>query len=146
MAYYTAGRDPWSDPLSALRRIQDEVNRSFGGFRAAATSEYPPLNIWRHPDGITVTAEVPGVALDEMEITVHLNTLTLRGRRETEPSEAKAAYHRRERPTGGFARTVTLPYNVDGESVRAKASNGILTVELPRPATDKPKRIKIEAA
>ena len=147
MAYYPGGRDPFMDPLTALRRIQDEVNRTFGGFRPAAQNvEYPPLNIWRTQDGLIVQAEVPGVRLDDLEITVHQNTLTLKGRREAEAKEPDAAFHRRERAYGTFGRTITLPYNVDPDGVKASASNGILSIGLPRPESEKPKRIPIQAA
>ena len=143
MAIYMPGRDPRQDPLSSLRRIQDEVNRAFGGFRWAPAAEYPAINVWRGEDGIAVTAEIPGVRLDEVDITVHQNTLTIKGGREPEAREPEVAFHRREREYGAFARTVTLPYNVDPDAVRASANNGILVVELPRPEADKPKRIKI---
>lgn len=145
MAFYTGGRDPWADPLTTLRRIQDEVNRTFGGARTPLASDYPPLNVWRGQDGIVVTAEVPGARLEDLEITVHQNTLTLKGRRESEAAGKDATFHRQEREYGAFARTVTLPYNVGPEGVTASASNGILHVELPRPETDKPKRIQIKA-
>ena len=146
MAYYSGGRDPWSDPLTSLRRIQDEVNRAFGGARGLPSTEYPPLNVWRSEEGTFVTAEVPGVRLDDLEITVHQNTLTLKGQRGLEAKTTEVAYHRRERLHGAFARTVTLPYTVDPDHVRASAKNGILTIELPRPETDKPKRIPIQTA
>lgn len=147
MAYYTVGRDPWSDPVATLRRFQEELNRTFGGLRGtAAAAEYPPLNVWRSEDGIVVTAEVPGIRLDDLEITVHQNTLSLRGKREAEAREPDVTFHRRERAYGAFARTITLPYTVAPDSVRASASNGILTIELPRPETDKPKRIPVQAA
>lgn len=145
MAFYTGGRDPWADPLATLRRIQDEVNRTFGGARMTPMSDYPPLNVWRGQDGIVVTAEVPGARLEELEITVHQNTLTLKGRRESEVAGKDVTFHRQEREYGAFARTVTLPYSVDPDGVTASASNGILYVELPRPETDKPRRIQIKA-
>ncbi len=147
MVYYSGGRDPWTDPMTSLRRIQEELNRTVGGgLRGTASSEYPPLNVWRSEEGTVVTAEVPGVPLDDLEITVHQNTLTLKGQRGDEAKSPDVTYHRRERLHGAFARTVTLPYSVDAEQVRAAAKNGILTIELPRPETDKPKRIPIQTA
>jgi HSP20 family protein len=127
--------------LSALRRIQDEINRAFGDQRLVPPAEYPPINVWRGPDGIVVTAEIPGVKLDDVDMTVHQNTLTIKGRREPEATEAN--FHRRERSFGPFTRTIALPYNVDADQVRASAQSGILTVHLPRPESDKPRKIKI---
>jgi HSP20 family protein len=130
-----------------LRRIQDEINRAFGDNYTAATDvEFPPLNIWRGEDGIAITAQVPGVPLEQLDLTVHQNTLTIKGRREPDPYAAEANFHRRERVFGPFARTVSLPYSVDAERVRASAQNGILTIELPRPESDKPRKIAINKA
>ena len=135
--------DPWAEPLSALRRIQDEINRTFGDQRWLPPAEYPAINVWRGPDGIVVTAEIPGVALEDVDLTVHQNTLTIKGRREPEAKEPEASFHRRERSFGPFTRTIALPYNVEADQVRASAQNGILTVRLPRPESDKPRKIKI---
>lgn len=144
MALYMSGREPGSDPLSTLRRIQDEVNRTFGGFRWAPSTEFPPMNIWRGEGGVAVTAEIPGVRLEDVDITVHQNTLTIKGRRAPEAREPDVSFHRQEREYGAFARTVALPFNVDPDQVEAHAANGILTIELPRPEADKPKRIQIK--
>src|SRR5512134_3873781 len=81
MVRYFPGADPWAEPLSALRRIQDEINRAFGDQRWIPPTEYPPINVWRGPEGIVVTAEIPGVKLEEVDLTVHQNTLTIKGRR-----------------------------------------------------------------
>lgn len=146
MALYRPAADQWTDPLSTLRRIQDEVNRTFGGYRWQEAAEFPPLNVWRGEQGIKVIAEVPGVGLDQMEISVHQNTLTIKGMREPEVKEPGVAVHRSEREYGAFTRTVTLPFNVDPEQVKASVHNGILFVELPRPESDKPRRIAIKSS
>jgi HSP20 family protein len=143
MARYSPGADLWAEPLVTLRRIQDEINRAFSDQRLVPTSEFPPLNIWRGQDGVIVTAEVPGVSLDAIDLTVHQNTLTIKGRREPGATNADVSFHRRERTFGPFSRTITLPFSVDADQVRASANNGILTVELPRPESDKPRKIKI---
>jgi HSP20 family protein len=145
MALYPRGYDPWGYPFSTLKRLQDEVNRAFGEFRPGETGESPPMNLWRDADGVIVTAEVPGVRLADMEITVHQNTLTLKGKREPEAADPGVTFHRQERQYGTFARTISLPFNVDADRVQAGASNGVLTIRLPRPETEKPKRIHIRA-
>jgi HSP20 family protein len=143
MIRYSPGGEFWSEPLAALRRIQDEINRAFGDYAAPETSESPPINVWRGPEGVTVTASVPGVPISGIELTVHQNTLTIKGRREAEAKEPDVSFHRRERVYGPFARTVALPFNVDPDRVRASCENGILTIELPRPEAEKPKKINI---
>jgi len=143
MVRYLPEVDLWGGPLAPLQRIQEEINRALGDQRGAPSAEFPPINIWRGPEGIIVTAEIPGVSLDAVDLTVHQNTLTIKGRREPEAKEPEASFHRRERTFGPFSRTIALPFNVDPEQVKATAQNGILTVELPRPESDKPRKIKI---
>lgn len=140
-----SSQDPWGDALGALRRIQEEMNRTLGGAATPAT-EYPPVNVWRGEDGVIVTAEVPGVGIDAVEVIVHQNTLTIKGSKDGDAGGREISYHRRERATGGFARTIALPFNVDAGRVKATAEAGILSIELPRPEADKPRRIQITTA
>lgn len=143
MTRYSPGIELWAEPLAALRRIQDEINRAFGEQRLPTAAEFPPINIWRGQDAVIVTAEVPGVRLDDMELMVHQNTLTIKGRRAADAAEPDGSFHRRERSYGTFGRTIALPFNVDPDQVRAHCENGILSVTLPRPESEKPKKIKI---
>jgi HSP20 family protein len=128
-----------------MRRTQEEMNRLFGGLRFDLRAEFPPLNLWAGPDGAIITAEVPGISPDQIEITVYHNTVTLRGKREPEPMDEEATVLRRERPQGAFGRTVVLPFRVDAEQVSARFENGVLRLQLPRPAADKPRQIKVDA-
>lgn len=143
MVRYSPPPDFWGEPLAALRRIQEEINRAFNEPRVGPAGEFPPVNVWRGDGGLLLAAEVPGVGLDNLEITVYQNTVTLKGKRVQEAPGPDATYHRHERALGNFARTVTLPYNVDPERVKASVTNGVLVLELPRPETDKPKKIHI---
>lgn len=143
MARYTVPNEFWVEPLATLKRIQDEINRAFGDEYVGREAEFPVVNIWRGEEGIIVTAQVPGVPLDGLDLTVHQNTLTIKGKRDLDIPEGEVNFHRRERAAGAFARTVALPFNVDPEQVRASADCGILTVELPRPEADKPRKINI---
>lgn len=145
MVRYNPASEFWAEPLATLRRIQDEINRAFGDEAPAwsAEAEYPPMNVWRGEEGIIVKALVPGVPLEQLELTVHQNTLTIRGRRNAEAREGEVSFHRRERQLGAFARTIALPHGVDPEQVQATAENGVLTIELPRPESEKPRRIHI---
>jgi HSP20 family protein len=143
MVRYAPGLDLWADPLATLRRIQNEINHAFTDQRIPASAEFPAVNVWRGNEGVVVTAEVPGVRLEDMELTVHQNTLTLKGRLELEAKEPDVSFHRRERVYGPFARTVSLPFAVDPEQVKATTENGVLKVVLPRPESDKPRKIQI---
>ena len=136
----------WPDPVTALRRMQEEMNRLLGDYRLQPSVEFPPINVWRGEDGVVVTARVPGVGIDDIDIVVRQSTLTIKGRREPEAREGEAALHRQERVYGTFARTVSTPFNVDAEKVRASMRGGILRIDLPRPEAEKPKRIEIKAS
>ena len=105
------------DVLRDLRRAQEDMNRLFGGVRFAPRSEFPAVNVWAGADGAIVTAEVPGVSPDQIDVTVHQDTVTLRGKREPEAAAGDAVEHRRERTYGPFVRTVVLPFRVDADQV-----------------------------
>jgi HSP20 family protein len=105
--------------------------------------DFPPVNIWSSADGAIVTAEIPGVSPDTLDITVQALTVTLRGRREPEAAGEGVVAHREERPHGDFVRVIILPFRVDAEKVSAHFERGILRLELPRPEQDKPRKVKV---
>src|SRR3954471_2664443 len=132
----------YGTPFRDLRRLQEEMDRLTRS--ATAPQGFPAINVYAHQDDIVITAELPGVKEDDLDITVHRDTVTLRGQRQDQPEGAQG-YHRRERRSGPFGRTFSLPFQVDPERVEAKLSNGILSLSLHRPEQDKPKRIRVSA-
>src|SRR5918994_6289850 len=116
------------DLFRAMRRAQEDMNRLFDGLRFALRSEFPAANVWANADGAIVTAQVPGVQPDQLDVTVHQDTVTLRGRREPEPVEGEVIVHRRERPYGPVPRPFILPFPVDADRVSARFNRGILTL------------------
>lgn len=136
----------WPDLFMDIRRAQDEMNRLFGGLRLAPRTEFPPVNVWAGADGAIITAQVPGVSPDQIDITVHRDTVTLRGKRDPEAVDGDATAQRQERVYGPFSRTVVLPFRVDADKVSARFDRGVLTLELPRPESDKPRHIKVGRA
>jgi HSP20 family protein len=119
------------------------MNRVFNEYERPWTAEYPPINIWSGSEGAVVTAQLAGVDKNDLEITVHEDTLTIRGERKPEADSDDDAYHRRERPVGRFARTIVLPYRVDANSTEALFQDGVLAIRMSRPAADRPKRVEI---
>jgi HSP20 family protein len=138
-----------STPWREMDRLRREMNRLFAGwptaYRWRAAPSYPAMNVWTNEEGGVVTAELPGLAPEDIDISVQDDTLTLRGRREPDELEEGAAYHRRERGTGAFARTVQLPFRVEGDKVEATFEKGVLNISLPRAEEDKPKKIAIKS-
>ncbi len=135
-----------ADPFRKLRRLQDEMGRlvqafaPVGGLMTAVG--FPAVNVYAGRDGIAVIAELPGVEPGDLEVHAHQDTLTLRGTRRP-PAEDEQAYHRRERRSGVFTRTLQLPYRVDPGRVEAQLENGVLRLSLGRPEEDKPRRIEV---
>ena len=78
----------------------------------------------------------------DLEVHAHRDTLTLRGTRRP-AADDQATYHRHERWSGTFTRSLQLPYRVDADRIEAHLENGVLRLSLPRPETDKPRRVAI---
>ncbi len=135
------------DPFSDVRRLHQQIDRLFGQRGLAGSGTFPPVNLWAGPDSIALTAELPGVAPDAVDLSVKEDVLTIRGSR-TAPeasAEGEFSWHRRERAYGDFQRLVQLPFRVDPERVEARFRDGVLEVELHRPEEDKPRRIEIKS-
>jgi HSP20 family protein len=130
--------DPWSD----FRDFERAMNRVFGDMYPTRT-EYPPVNIWAGKDDIVLTAELPGVEPDDLDISVHESTLTLRyPQKEREPENQ--TYHRQECLRAGFSRSLRLPFDVDGDKVDAQIHNGVLKLMLPRSEASKLKKVQVK--
>lgn len=130
---------------AGLRVFQDTVNRMLSDNGARPWS--PAVDIFETENELVLTADVPGVALDEIDIRLENNTLTLKGERKFEPVNGnRKGYHRIERGYGAFARYFTVPDTIDPEKVRADYKNGVLTVTLPKKDVAKPRAIKVEVA
>ena len=106
---------------------------------------YPRIDVREEGEHFTVTALIPGIEPQELEMTVMGNTLTISGERKGAIPE-QVTWHRRERGMGKFLRTVDLPVEIDSDQVKADYHDGVLTVTLPKAAAAKPKRIAIAAS
>ena len=137
-----------ADPFRELRRLQQEMSQLMGAFAPtgglSAAGGFPAVNIYAGQDGIAVVAELPGVEKEDLEAHAQRDMLTIRGTRRP-PAENEQTYHRRERRSGAFTRTLQLPYRVDPDRIAAQLENGVLRLSLPRPEEDKPRRITISS-
>ena len=104
----------------------------------------PNLDVVETNDEIIVKAALPGLKADDVQITVTGDTLTLRGEFKQETENGDATYHLRERRTGSFERTISLPVDVQTEKAKADFENGVLIVTLPKSEAVKPKTISIK--
>lgn len=138
----------WTSPWRDMERLRREMNRLFSDWPTqgtwSAAPSYPAMNVWADQDSAVVTAELPGILLENLDISVEDDILTLRGNRQPDPVE-NVTYHRRERRHGNFMRTLRLPFRVAADKVDATFSKGVLKVTLPRAEEDKPKKIAVRA-
>ena len=131
------------DPLAELTHLQRALNQAYDSRVARRQAEFPPLNVAADNNEAVVTAELPGVDPADLEVTVHGAMVTIKGVRREAPVAEGEQYHRRERETGAFSRSLELPYDLDPDKVRASLKHGLLEVVLPRAETDKPRKVQI---
>lgn len=103
----------------------------------------PPVDIQETEDAYRLTAELPGLSKDDINITLENNVLRLSGERKFEKDVKKESYHRIERTYGTFTRAFTLPSQVSSEKVQAAFENGLLTITVPKAEQAKPRKITI---
>jgi len=138
----TRSRDPFRD----FQGIQEQMNRLAERALSPRSTEYPPLNVWSNQEELVVQAELPGFAAADIDISVVQNTLTVRGSRSPEEMKEGESFHRRERWSGKFVRSLELPFEVANDQVEAEFKNGVLSIRLPRAEEHKPKKIAVKTA
>lgn len=115
---------------------------SFGPLSGIGRREFPALNVWEDEGNLFAECEVPGLTMENVEVLVQNNELTIRGERKV-PTEENVTFHRQERGAGQFARTIRLPIDVDAEHVSATLRDGVLSIVLPKSQTAMPRKIKV---
>src|SRR6202050_1372728 len=130
------------DPFSGLRMFEDAVTRLMSEPRANRPWS-PSVDIFETEDALTLKADLPEVKIEDIDVRVEHQTLTLRGQRKFEKDENVKGYHRIERSYGEFVRSFAVPSTVDTENIRADYKDGVLTITLPRKESAKPKQVKV---
>lgn len=106
---------------------------------------FPLMNIKDKTEAFEVSTEIPGMKIEDVELKIEGETLTIKGERKSEELPEGASFHRREIFTGAFQRSLTLPTKVDPENVSATYRNGILVISLSKEKKSVPKQITITA-
>jgi HSP20 family protein len=127
----------WFDPWREFSELFEDE------FLSTRSRGFPAVNYYTYKDDAVVTAEMPGVDSEDIDVSVEGSTLTIRGKRSENSLGQEESYHRRERWHGAFRRTMELPFGVEGGKVEAAYRNGVLTVSLPRAEAEKPRKISI---
>ena len=135
-------------PFRELSTLQREVDRLFGdalggGTPATAGAWAPALDVEETEDAFTLYIELPGVGIEDVDVSLEENVLTIEGERRFYDERQDDTFRRVERSFGRFHRAVRLPDRVDAEHVMATHRDGLLTIEVPKAEEAKPRRIEI---
>jgi HSP20 family protein len=143
----TLKQDDWGHRRD-VERLQQEMEglrrRTLRPVRRRGDRVFPSVIISATEDMLVVRAEVPGMDLQEFDITVSGDNLTIRGTRMTGEGLEGGWYHRRERESGSFSRAIHLPTEVDGDRAEATYIAGVLTITLPLREAAKPREISVK--
>jgi HSP20 family protein len=135
----------FADPFDALLSLQRELESRFASdwLEGTTTSRgpFPPINVFQQGDDILALMELPGI--DKNELQTKANTIRISGKKRVDYSN-DVSVHRRERVSGDFDRTLSLPIQVDPDRIRAEYCDGLLALFLPRADGDRPRSIKIK--
>lgn len=153
---------PPEHPFVELRRRMDQLfddvaggwpSRSLFGLPGMPESALSPrlagdmidvrFEVSEADDALEITAEVPGIEEQDIEVTLADGVLTIKGEKKAQSDEKKKDYHLMERHYGAFARSFRLPDSIDENRVKASFDKGVLTVTLPKSAEAKTRQKKI---
>jgi HSP20 family protein len=146
-------KNSWWDAFGDLDNFHTEINRFFNlplakwvdteaGLLEGAWS--PAIDIYDSKDNLLVKADVPGMKKDEIEVSVHGDTLLIKGEKKQEKEEKGKDFVRMERFYGSFNRAIRLPSSVVADKVQANYKDGTLELTLPKKEEAKPKQLKID--
>lgn len=134
--------------MDMLRREIDQVFKGIGRETAflpgIGAGEYPRMNLSEDENNYYVEAIVPGIAPEDLELNLMRGALTLSGERK-ENDKKGSIWHRHERGSGKFMRTIELPDSIDASKVDAEYRNGLLLMTLPKPQSHQTKKIPVRA-
>jgi HSP20 family protein len=138
MANFSQRMDRLFDELAGRGLWRTSEERPLRG------SWVPAVNILERDDAMIITADLPGLKAEDVDVTVEDGTLSIRGERKLEETSEGETYHRVERIYGVFERAFTLPNSVDVDKIEAHFSNGEMVLTLPKREESKPRSVKIK--
>ena len=136
------------DPFRDLRNMEETMNRLWRGFGTASGREGMEdwnilIDVVQKPEEIEVTASLPGIKPEDIDVTIEDNVLTVKAERREEQQQADSRYLVRERSYGRYYRALRLPDTVDVNKVKSGYDHGVLSITLPKAEEKKPKQIKV---
>lgn len=140
----TPASDPFVSLQRELNRVFDDMTGGIASRNGAVAASALRLDVKEDEKAFHVTADLPGMAEKDVEVTFEDGVLTIRGEKKVERDEKGETWHIVERSSGSFARQLGLPANVDADKIEAKFDKGVLSVTLPKLPDEKAKAKKIE--
>jgi HSP20 family protein len=139
------------EPWVLMNRLHRDLDRLFSPSNGEEQQQSvvdwaPPADIREEETQFVIHADLPGVEPKNIDVSLEKGVLTIRGRRDLESRDEKKGFRRVERVSGEFFRRFSLPDTADSQSVRARFTNGVLEVSIPKQARVLPRRISVEAA
>jgi HSP20 family protein len=128
-----------------MDRVFEESFVRMRGLPSVLAGEGLALDMYETADSVVVKTSVPGLAAEDIDITITGNVLSIKGESKMEEKVEKANYIRQERRYGVFQRSVSLPESIVSDKAEATYENGVLTLTIPKAEESKPKTIKVEA-
>jgi HSP20 family protein len=134
--------------MDPMRMIRDIMGMDpFAGLVAPTSAMFAPdIEIKETKEGFKLTADLPGVDMEDLEISVTGNRLTVSGKREEEQRDENDRYFAYERSYGTFSRSFVMPEGADVDAVKAELDRGVLTITVPKKAEMQPRRIEVAGA
>jgi HSP20 family protein len=144
MAVFRLGQN-WNHSFRDLEREVDQllkgVQMTFQGLRYGR--EYPPVNVFELEGEFLLTAELPGVRVEDLDLTITAGVLTIRGSRPEDEAPADSSFRRQERAFGSWQRSVTLPDRVLEDELAAELTDGVLKIHLPKAQLEAARQILV---
>jgi HSP20 family protein len=140
---FTAFADPFNALFDLQRALEARLASDWLQDSTASRGPFPPINVFQQSDDIVAIIELPGIDRDDLHVDARENTIRIWGRKAIDFPE-EVSVHRRERISGEFDRTLSLPVQLDADAIKAEYRDGILALFLPRAESDKPRTIAIK--
>jgi len=138
--------DPFRDMISLRDAMNSLLQESFvrpAGLGGGDGPARVPTDVRETEDNFVIHASLPGVRPDDVQITAHGDTVTIRGESRADEEKKGETWHLRERRFGQFQRSLTLDAPIDPDRAQAQFEHGILTLTLPKSERAKPKQIEV---
>ena len=131
--------------------LRGEMNRLIDSFWGTRPNEQglhsnwvPATDVTETNEEIVLTAELPGMRQEDVQVTVANNVLTIQGEKKNETEHTEGGVFRTERTYGAFSRSFTLPAGINMDKIGANAKDGVLTLRIPKPEEIKAKQIEVK--